>query len=366
MKKNKLNVMLVDDSFIIRVILKDLLEEDPQKRFNVLERVDNGEKALYAIKAHMGEIDVVIMDIEMPVMNGLEAVKKIMKECPVPIVMFSSLTKRGAQESIEAMRYGAVDVIAKPDGNRHMSAIREEIYNKLEYAGKYANVKNLRTPLAPVRTPDFSFTTKRNASNKLSNLIVIGSSTGGPNALRTMFSTLPAETPAGIIVVQHMPQGPFVKSIADRLDETVPFRVKIAEEGEIVEDGTIYFADAGKQLGVKKERGNLLCHYTDDDPITGHKPSVTYLFESVANENPDVPVYSIVATGMGSDGARGLQPLKQIGSTNLVESPDTTVIYGMPRKAKETGFSDYEERIEQLIPRICDLISKPNNTTSKR
>lgn len=355
--KDKINVMLVDDMFSIRVILKDILEQDPKQRFHVLERVANGEKALYSIKAHMGKIDVVIMDIEMPVMNGLEAVKRIMRECPVPIIMFSSLTKQGAHETLEAMRHGAVEVIAKPDGTVPLRVIKEELYEKLEYAAKHTNVHNLRVPLAPVPIPSFpSF--PRSQKKQLNNLILIGSSTGGPNALRTMFSTLPSDTPAAIVVVQHMPQGPFVKSIVERLNESVSFQVKVAEDGEILQDGTIYFADAGKQLGVQREARGCSLRYTDEDAVKGHKPSISYLFHSVAKARPHVPVYAIVATGMGSDGADGFAPLKEIGATNLVESPETTVIYGMPRKAKETGYYDHEERIERIIPRVCNLINK--------
>lgn len=361
--------MIVDDSLLSKMYIRRALEEDPKQRFHVIERASNGKQAIYNIKAHMGNIDVITMDIEMPIMNGLEAVKEIMKEHPLPIIMFSSLSKPNANETIKAMEYGAFDCITKPETKEDYEKLREELYQKIENGYLYFNRQNAihkkthsfihRMDEKKEHTPILKEYRFKNQSNlDLSNLILIGSSTGGPRALNIMINQMPKDMPAGVVIVQHMSKGPFIRSMVERRNEEAKVRVKLAENGEKIENGVVYVSDIAVHTEIIKRGNHLYIHYQDKAPVSGHKPSVDVLFESVAKMKPEIPVYAIVATGMGSDGAKGFKELKEMGAKTIVESEQTALIYGMPRKAKETGAADYEKNLEKIIPFVCEMLEK--------
>lgn len=348
-----IKVMIVDDSLFIRAILRQIIENDEKKRFKVVAAAINGEDALRKLKTE--EIDVITLDVEMPKMNGLEALAEIMKFNPKPVIMVSSLTKKGAKETTEALQLGAVDFIQKPDQQIEFSKIKEAIHEKIETAMK-VNRRNI-IPASNKRTKAIEIDDQPiKTSTSLTNLIAIGTSTGGPRALHKILTQIPKNLKAGILIVQHMPAGGYTSSLAEHLNETCNFKVQEAKEGSEITDGVIYIAPGGYHMELLKRGNRYQTSINKKETISGHRPSVDALFYSIAKMCVEVPVIGVVLTGMGADGSKGIVELKSAGATIFAESEKTSVIYGMPKQAAKTGVVDYIEDLEEIIPKIEKLI----------
>jgi len=361
--------MLVDDVFLIRVALRTMLDQDPQKRFKVVASVQNGEDAVNMVKTQ--EIDVIILDVEMPKKNGLEALEEIMKIKPIPVIMFSSLTKKDAKETIKALSLGAVDFMTKSsrDVKAEEKGLKEELHEKILRAHAI-NRHNLKpSPLSSgasssIPKPKVTFSSSvqpvkkihAKTGEKLSHLIAIGCSTGGPTALQKIFSDLPKDLKAGIVVVQHMPPGGYTASLAEHLNQLSHFTIKEAEDGDEIIDGNAYIAPGGYHLEVLRRGGKYQCVLNKREQVSGHRPSVDTMFKSIARIKEDLPVYGVVLTGMGSDGTEGAKELKEKKATILAESDKTAVIFGMPKQVINKGLADHIEDLDKIVSKLQELI----------
>ncbi|SET41129.1 two-component system, chemotaxis family, response regulator CheB [Salinibacillus kushneri] len=345
-----IRVLVIDDSAFMRKMISEILSQDEQ--LEVIATARNGQDGLE--KINKLSPDVVTLDVEMPVMDGFEALQQIMKEYPLPVVMVSSLTKSGADSTLKALQYGAIDFITKPSGSISLDMYKteQEMIMKVKQAAKVDirqidNKTNLSLPIAmkPQRS-----------QHKSKKIVVIGVSTGGPRALQKLLPILPKDFPAPILVVQHMPGG-FTKSLAERLDRESSLTVKEATNGEFLSKGNIYIAPGDYHLEVRKIGISLTAFINQTEPIGGHRPSVNKLFESVADLG-NYQKYALVLTGMGSDGSIGIKTLKEKDpdTTIVVESKESAVIFGMPKAAIETNQVSHVVRIEEMGSLLSELI----------
>jgi two-component system chemotaxis response regulator CheB len=346
-------VLVVDDSIFMRKLISDLISENPQ--YKVVATAKNGKEAIEKTKLH--KPDVVTMDVEMPEMNGLEALKIIMKETPTPVIMLSNLTKAGANETIQALELGAVDFVKKPSGSisLDMHRIKHLLFEKLMIAVNSKVKNNSLNSMTVERKPPL---TKRSPNFGFNQIVAIGTSTGGPRALQQVLSNLPEAFPAPIVIVQHMPPN-FTKSLAQRLDNISNIHVIEAEDGLPLEANTAYIAPGGFHMTIYKDGAKNYCIRTSkEDPRAGHRPSVDTLFESLVPFT-ELKKYVVLMTGMGSDGAKGMLALKKAGAMSTVaESEETSVVYGMPRAAVELNCVDHILPLQKIAERIVLDIRK--------
>lgn len=313
-----------------------MLATDPS--FEVVGTASNGAVALEKIAAL--KPDVVTLDVEMPVMDGLKTLEKIMQEKPLPVIMLSSLTQAGAEITVKALQMGAVDFVSKPSGkiSLDLNKVRDDLISKVKTA--------YQVKIRPEFTELNSLCSLRRMKKRCGRqaprkLVLVGTSTGGPKALNELVSRLPGGFPAALLVVQHMPAG-FTRSLAERLDQNSEIRVKEAEDGERVVAGTVYIAPGGYHLRVKQprlDRSELLISLDKSDPVNGHRPSVDVLMLSASKlKNHDL--IGVILTGMGHDGCTGMRALKERGAQTIAEDQATAVVYGMPRAVVEAQLAD--------------------------
>lgn len=362
---NRIKVLIVEDSAFMRKLIAEFLGED--KRLEVIGIARNGKEAISKIEQQRP--DVITLDVEMPVMNGIEALKTIMTQCPTPVIMLSSTTREGTDNTVSAMEIGAFDFIAKPSGaiSLDLHKIKQELIEKVVAASR-TSVKMLQKSYINVESPipdlnkyskiesdNENFTISKSWHPGKKKLIAIGTSTGGPRALQGVLTKLPGNIGAPILIVQHMPTG-FTKSLAERLNSLSEITVKEAEDGEILHKGTAYIAPGGYHLKVKKVGMSLAASIDKSEIRNGHRPSVDVLFESVS-EISDFTKIAVIMTGMGNDGAGGLVQLKKTGNVKAIaESQETSIVFGMPKAAIATGLVDSVENIENIaktIVRYC-------------
>ena len=324
----KIRVLVVDDSAFIRRALISLFNGHPE--IQIVDVAADGDMAIQLVKKHRP--DVVTLDIKMPVLDGLSALGRIMKECPTPVVMLSSLTEKGGENSIKALELGAVDFIDKTSagGPMEIAEVVRELAAKIIIAAG-VDVKKLHNFSAGsglIRHPELLPLTRE------TEIVLIGTSTGGPPALQMILGKIPANFPCPIAVVQHMPVG-FTSSLAERLNRHCTITVKEAEEGERLEGGVAYIAPAGRHLKVKRCGGYLQVNFDNFPKDTPHCPSVDILFESAASVCKG-KILAFVLTGMGKDGAIGAQVIKKAGGRVVVESEETSIVFGMPKAVLES------------------------------
>ncbi|MEK4228752.1 protein-glutamate methylesterase/protein-glutamine glutaminase [Solibacillus sp. FSL H8-0538] len=371
---NKSKLVVVDDSAFMRKLISDFFVDHPN--VEVVGTARNGKDAIQKIQQL--QPSVVTMDVEMPEMNGLDALKEIMGICPVPVVMLSSTTQRGTDNTLTAMEYGAVDFVAKTSGtiSLDLHKIKDELIHKVEQAA-HISVAKLIKPFAsktsaiesviPNKQPKIMKTNtfskvqqpismsllKKVDWNKTSKKIVlIGTSTGGPRALQEVITKIPKTIKAPILIVQHMPAG-FTKSLALRLDQLSQIRVKEAEQGDLLQNGTAYIAPGGFHMKLRKVGSTygILLDQTEP-PRSGHRPSVDVMFEDVS-KYPELDKIAVIMTGMGYDGSKGLKALKQSGNViAIAESADTCIVYGMPKAAVETQLVDEVADVDDIAQTI--------------
>ncbi len=326
-------VLIVDDSALIRQMFTEILSSDPG--IEVLDTARDAMDARAKIKAL--NPDVITLDVEMPGMDGISFLEKIMTLRPMPVVMASTLTQKGADITLRALEIGAVEYVSKPTNHINrasLSELSDDLIQKVKTAAQ-ANTSNIRTQDTHVET-GLQFT-----GDPKKSLITIGSSTGGVEAIRTLLKGMPANSPP-IVITQHMP-ATFTASFAARMNDANALNVHEAREGMPIEAGNVYIAPGAKHMQVKKKASGFYITLDDGPEVSGHKPSVDVLFESVAKCAHDVAVGAIL-TGMGSDGAEGLLKLRNAGAPTLGEDKTTCVVYGMPRAADNLG------AVEKLLP----------------
>lgn len=341
-----IKVLVVDDSALIRSILGKALDKDAG-----IEVVGTAEDPIDARKI-IKELnpDVLTLDIEMPNMNGLEFLAKLMRLRPMPVVMVSTLTQKGAEETLLALELGAVDFVAKPTNDivGGLEAFGTEVCRKVHAAAKSSvRSQGLRAPV-----PSIAITT---AAGPAGSLIAIGASTGGVEAIRAVLTKLPADCPP-IVITQHMPPG-FTDRFASRLDDLCTIKVREAADRMILEPGNAYIAKGGFHLRVEKSSGQLKCRLDSGEEVSSHRPSVDVLFESVAKTVGKMAIGAIL-TGMGRDGAVGLKKMRDAGAFTIGQSESSALVYGMPRVAFEEGGVVEQAAIEAIAGKLATAASK--------
>ena len=338
----KIKVLVTDDSALIRSLLTEIINSQPD--MEVVAVAPDPLVARDLIKLH--NPDVLTLDIEMPKMDGLDFLERLMRLRPMPVVMISTLTERGSEITIRALELGAVDFVTKPklgiaDGMREYT---ELIADKIRTA---ARAKIKISHRLTIKSPQLN-TQSEPAPGYQANhekLIIIGASTGGTVAISNLLSKLPSNCP-GILIAQHMPPG-FTKSFASRLDTVCEITVKEAEDGEIIQRGHAYIAPGGMHLGLKKMGANYQIKLDDGEPVNRHKPSVDYLFNCAAGVLGKNAT-GIILTGMGKDGALGMLNMKNSGAYNFAQNEESCVVFGMPKEAIAAGGVDQIAGIEEL------------------
>ncbi|MBI5418343.1 chemotaxis response regulator protein-glutamate methylesterase [Candidatus Poribacteria bacterium] len=329
----KIRVMVVDDSLFIRKVLSEIISSDDE--LEVVGTAMNGKIAIQNISQL--KPDCITLDIEMPEMDGLATLKYIMKHIPIPIIMISSYTRKGAEETIEALNNGAADFIHKPNANtpEDLNVIAKELIQKIKMVVKIPIEKIVPLEIQEKEKISIPISISYGTSSK--KIVAIGISTGGPNALRYLLSKISPELKTSILITQHMPAG-FTEELAENLNRYSSLEVREAEDGEIISPGGIWIAPGGMHMQVKKNISNKYTLALDEisTPVSGHKPSVDVLFSSVA-ETYGKNSMAIIMTGMGRDGATGIGLIHKTGGLTIAQDEQSCVIYGMPRVAVEEG-----------------------------
>ncbi len=350
-----MKVLVVDDSAFMRRAMKEMLSSDPT--IEVVGTAHNGKEGWEMAKRL--NPDVITMDIEMPEMDGLTALRRIMRDCPTHIVMVSSLTTEGSHVALQALKLGAADVLAKDSSQISLSItnIKNELLTKVR---ALARTKPKRTAAASSDQPHTHSSPPVFRPGQF-EVVCIGSSTGGPPVLETILTGLPASTNTPIIVAQHMPEV-FTKSMSERLQEACQMRVRHAENHMPIEPSTIYIARGGLNIHISKRSAGRFELLVNDEPEgTIYKPSVDALFHSAAKHTGSRTL-GVVLTGIGNDGLEGARPLHARGGVILAQSEETCVVYGMPKAVTENALiaaSLSPDQIAQSLQSLAGSYPKP-------
>ena len=358
----KVRVLIVDDSAVVRQTLTSILESDPH-----IEVMGSASDPFFAAKKIQSEIpDVITLDIEMPRMDGLTFLKKIMSQHPIPVVVISSLTAEGTETGMKALEFGAVEIITKPQMNTKqfieeskiricdavkaagMSRIKRKTYNEITVAPKLsadAVIPDAKPNSAMIKTTE--------------TVIAVGASTGGTDALQVFLQDMPLDCP-GIVIVQHMPEF-FTKSFANRLNEICKITVKEAENGDTVIRGRALIAPGNHHMLLKRSGARYYVEVKDGPLVNRHRPSVDVLFRSTARYAGKNAIGAIM-TGMGDDGAKGLLEMKEAGASTIAQDEKSCVVFGMPNEAIKLGAADKVLPLDQIAQQTIKLANLRNAT----
>ncbi|GAB3067226.1 protein-glutamate methylesterase/protein-glutamine glutaminase [Virgibacillus ainsalahensis] len=346
---HSIKVVVIDDSPFMRKVISNILESD--NRIQVIATARNGEEGINKIRSL--KPDVVTLDVYMPVMDGMETLQHVMKTNPVPVIMLSSITKAGTKDTIQAISNGAVDFITKPSRaiSLDIHTIGQEIINKVIIASN-VNMQRYKTGI----TSQYLHKTDYTEQLFEKTIIAIGTSTGGPRALEKVLKGLPEGFTPPILIVQHMPQG-FTKSLAERLDSLSFYHVKEAEDGEIIKAKSAYIAPGNFHMKIRKTGTQVTIELSKDKPVSGHRPAVNVLLDSLSNLK-NINKIAVILTGMGSDGSTGIRHLKNHDRNTIViaESEETAVVYGMPKAAVKTGCVNYIVPLQKVGNTLSNLV----------
>ena len=407
-------VLIADDSAFMRKVLTDFFNKQPD--FEVAGTAINGKEAINKVMEYSP--DLVTMDVNMPVMDGLNALAVIMEQKPTPVLMLSSLTQQGTEATVRALSLGAIDFISKAGGSiSKLDTIEDELLEKCRNAvkakvhkipyvpqKKLENIKPVsKSPAPPVmkrvelpvrqglklggaaQTPPSKnssnvFAVKRpnvilqargkpqpEAASKVTpvtmtgmgngskKLVAIGTSTGGPQALQQVITRLPGNLPCGVVVVQHMPAG-FTKALADRLDTISQVSVKEAEDGDIIQPGHVYIAPGSHHLRVREEGSSRRIVLGQDPPVGNHRPAVNVMYDSVAPIGKNL--VAVIMTGMGCDGCEGVKKIKAAGGYSIAQDEPTCVVYRMPKAVVDAGLADEIKPIQSIAQAIVEAVKR--------
>lgn len=359
----KTRVIVVDDSALVRSLLGEIINRQPD-----MECIGAAADPLVAREMIRNlNPDVITLDVEMPRMDGIDFLSKLMRLRPMPVVMVSTLTERGAEVTMKALELGAIDFVAKPkigvaDGLRLLA---EDITDKVRIASKAQIRKASPTPPAGSAASAARPAAPVASIGRLSTekIIFIGASTGGTEATKEVLINLPPDSPA-VMITQHMPPG-FTKSYAARLDGLCKIRVAEARDGERVLPGHAYIAPGGFHLSVERSGANYIARVQDGEPVNRHKPSVEVLFKSAARVvGPNA--LGIMLTGMGADGARAMKELRDAGSYNYVQDEASCVVFGMPREAINAGAAHEVLPLTQIAPSLIERLRSTTGLSMNR
>lgn len=342
-----IRVLIVDDSLFVRTVLKQALSQDPE--IEVIGMASDPYEA--SDKIISLKPDVMTLDIEMPKMNGVSFLTKLIPQYPLPVIMVSSLTKRGAKITFDCLERGAVDFVSKPN-SKNIGDMIGKLIRSIKHASKID--RNLIKRKANERLlTRRSITPMKHIMDHI--LIGIGASTGGTDALVEVISHLPENCP-GIAIVQHMPAG-YTEVFAKRLNSRSSMTVKEAKTGDIIKSGVVLIAPGGKHLKIEKVQGVFKAIVFKGEKINGHEPSVDVLFESIAELNAKQSI-GVILTGMGNDGAKGLLKMKENGSYTIGQNKYSCVVYGMPKVAYEIGAINEQVPIDEVSHKIIESVKR--------
>lgn len=354
---SRCRVLIVDDSAVVRQLLSEILAADAE--IEVVGTASDPYVAREKIK--LLKPDVLTLDVEMPRMDGLMFLHNLMRLHPIPVVMISSLTQRGADTTLQALALGAVDFVSKPtlDVQRGLRGFAEEIITKVKMAAR-ARVRVPERPLLPApgstgtqSAPGASALTAARARFRTTDrLIAIGASAGGTEALRVVLEGMPADAPA-VVITQHLPAS-FSAAFAERLDRHSAMAVREASDGEAILPGHAYIPKGGQHLRVIGDGARWRCRIDDGPAVNRHKPAVDVLFHSVA-QTAGANAIGAILTGMGDDGARGLLAMRQAGARTLIQDEATAVVWGMPGAAHKLGAAEEIVPLERIAERLLTL-----------
>ncbi len=343
-----IRVLIVDDSATARTVLKDVLSKDKE-----IEVVGTAPDAYIARdKIIQLQPDVVCLDVEMPRMDGISFLRKLMHHFPVPVLMVSSLTQDGAQVTLDALEAGAIDYVAKPHQNIYdgIDEIQKELIQKVKTVASAnigARIEARKQNQTQRVKPNYALAQTTN------KIIAIGASTGGTVALAELVSNFPKNMP-GVVIVQHMPSG-FTASFAQRLDSMSEVEVKEAEDGDIIGKGRVIIAPGDLHMVIRRDGGNYRVKLGTGEKMSGHRPSVDVLFNSVATHAGSNAI-GVLLTGMGSDGAKGMLKMRQSGAKTIAQDEKSSVVWGMPKVAYEIGAADFVEPLGEVVSKIVSLL----------
>ncbi|QDG54949.1 chemotaxis response regulator protein-glutamate methylesterase [Persicimonas caeni] len=345
-----IRVLVVDDSALIRKLLTEILSAAP----NIEVVGTAGDPYIARRKIKKLDPDVLTLDVEMPRMDGLTFLENLMRLRPMPVVMVSTLTEQGAQVTLDALELGAIDFVTKPkiDVRHTIHEYAEELIGKIEAAAR-ARVRRLeaKADAAEKRLSSGMFDTT-------DKLLAIGASTGGTTAISHIVTRFPADAP-GTVIVQHIPGG-FSRSFANRVNDLSAVRVVEAEDGMQIMTGNVYIAPGTHHLRVQRSGARFLCRLSEDAPVSGHRPSVDVLFESVAQQVGHNAV-GVLLTGMGADGARGLLAMRRAGAPTIAQDEATSVVWGMPGRAVDLDAAQQILPLDQIASAALEAAIKPTD-----
>jgi two-component system chemotaxis response regulator CheB len=352
-----IKVLVVDDSALMRSVLSEVINSAPD--LEVVGAAPDPIVAREMIKSL--NPDVLTLDIEMPKMDGLDFLARLMRLRPMPVVMISSLTKRGSEATLQALELGAVDFLPKPklDSVGGIESYRVEICDKVRaaYSARPRVSAVSQSPLKPLlHEPSGPFGSAPGGLPERAlhdRLVLIGASTGGTEAIKEVLCSMPEQMP-GILIVQHMPEM-FTASFAKRLDGLCRLRVKEAEHGEKILPGTAYLAPGHSHLSVRRSAGTYLCELSQAEPVNRHRPAVDVLFNSAASQ-VGANALGVILTGMGKDGALGLLAMRQAGAWTIGQDQDSCVVYGMPREAATVGALEEVAPLKDIGQRVLSRL----------
>lgn len=347
---SKIRVLVVDDSAFMRKIIKQMAESDHE-----IEVVGSARDGMEGVEMAMSlRPDVITMDVEMPRMNGLEAIDIIMEKCPTPTIMVSSLTVEGARATFQALDRGAADYISKnlTTSSLDLMKIQDELIAKIKAVARkrdrLSGLKVFRKP-EPLVAPKKSFVTQKVA------FVAIGASTGGPRAVQEVLSHLPGDMTTPFLVAIHMPRA-FTGAFAERLDELCKLPVKEAEDGDRIKAGHVFLTPGGRQTRVKKKSVTDFYLEINDEPYNMlYRPSIDISMTSVADCYPGRSM-GVMLTGMGHDGVEGMRLIKERGGKTLAQNEETCTVYGMPKAVIEAGLADKIAPLEKIAAEILNMI----------
>ncbi len=342
-------MLVVDDSAVMRKLITNLLEHDPG--IEVVATAIDGLFALSKIES-IGP-DVVTLDVDMPRMDGLTALREIVAKHRTPVVMLSSLTDRGAALTLKALEVGAVDFVCKPKGAGRLNLMAGELLAKVKAAATGRVVSGIDIGRHPVPRENKNGLKGGGPRGKI---IAIGASSGGPYALRQLLPQLPADFGAGIVIVQHMPET-FTRMLARWLDEICDLEVCEARAGDKVMAGRVLIGPAGAHMTIKRGAEGAEVVLEKCVPVNGHMPSVEVLFRSMAEQYGPSSI-GVIMTGMGNDGAEGLGEMRRAGGYTLAQDRDSCAVFGMPRVAIERGYVDEVVTLSDMASRLTGLVGR--------
>lgn len=347
----QIRVLVVDDSALVRQILTNGLAMDP----GITVVGSAADPYMARDKIVQLKPDVLTLDVEMPRMDGVEFLRKLMPQYPIPIVMVSSLTQKGKQITMEALEAGAVDFVTKPTTNvaQGLNAMLMELRAKVKIAST-ANVSHWKNKRVEMRSSVASGSTRALAEST-DKVVAIGASTGGTEAIKKVVTQFPATMP-GVVIVQHMPPG-FTKMFSERLNQLCAMEVKEAEDGDRIRAGRILVAPGALQMQVVRSGGIYQVKCAPGEKVSGHCPSVDVMMHSVAKQVGRNAV-GVMLTGMGSDGAKGMLAMREAGARNIAQDEASSVVFGMPKVAFEKGGAEKLFPIDRIAPQVISLLTE--------